>query len=84
MVSFSFQLFRDISSKLVKIKSGQSGLKELQAPVTICGDIHGQLADLLTIFKTFGWPPANSYVFLGNAKVWVNMYEYTLWTKVHL
>ncbi|XP_068145123.1 serine/threonine-protein phosphatase PP-Y [Drosophila tropicalis] len=44
----------------------QSMLVELDAPVTICGDIHGQYTDLMRIFKACGWPPHTNYLFLGD------------------
>ncbi len=34
-------------------------------PVTVVGDIHGQLQDLLVILTHEGLPPGKNYLFLG-------------------
>ncbi|KAJ6838228.1 serine/threonine-protein phosphatase PP1-like [Iris pallida] len=44
----------------------QPNLLQLHAPINICGDLHGQYLDLLRIFDRGGFPPAASYVFLGD------------------
>ena len=44
----------------------QPVLLELEAPLKICGDIHGQYYDLLRIFDTCGFPPENTFLFLGD------------------
>jgi serine/threonine-protein phosphatase PP1 catalytic subunit len=39
---------------------------ELQAPVKIMGDIHGQFDDLLQLFEQNGVPPLSNYLMLGD------------------
>ena len=43
----------------------QPCLLELEAPLKICGDVHGQYSDLLRLFEYGGFPEAN-YLFLGD------------------
>ena len=44
----------------------QPVLLQLEAPLQIVGDIHGQYYDLLRLFEFRGMPPNARYLFLGD------------------
>ena len=52
--------------KSLPIIKEQKMLVELEAPLHVCGDIHGQYYDLLRIFEHCGYPGEYSYLFLGD------------------
>ena len=52
--------------KSLPIIKEQKMLIELEAPLHVCGDIHGKYYDLLRIFEHCGYPGEYNYLFLGD------------------
>lgn len=55
-----------ICLEAIPILKAQPVMLQLKAPITVCGDIHGQLDDLLRVFRQKGTPPDTPYLFLGD------------------
>lgn len=55
-----------LCEKAIEILDKEENVRHLQAPVTICGDIHGQHKDLIELFEVGGQPPMTNYLFLGD------------------
>lgn len=58
-----------ICRHMQQVFASEPPLLRLHAPLTICGDTHGQFADLMRIFeydKDGGYPPNTRYLFLGD------------------
>eukprot|EP00587_Corethron_hystrix_P008429 CAMPEP_0113308572 /NCGR_PEP_ID=MMETSP0010_2-20120614/6967_1 /TAXON_ID=216773 ORGANISM="Corethron hystrix, Strain 308" /NCGR_SAMPLE_ID=MMETSP0010_2 /ASSEMBLY_ACC=CAM_ASM_000155 /LENGTH=313 /DNA_ID=CAMNT_0000163661 /DNA_START=60 /DNA_END=1001 /DNA_ORIENTATION=+ /assembly_acc=CAM_ASM_000155 len=49
-----------------EILGEESNVVHVRAPVTLCGDIHGQFYDLVELFKVGGECPDANYLFLGD------------------
>src|SRR3989338_7538166 len=57
---------REVCEQVKSIIGGESNVVQVRSPVTVVGDVQGQLYDLLEVFKVGGMPPDTNYVFIGN------------------
>ncbi|CAK0906725.1 unnamed protein product [Prorocentrum cordatum] len=55
-----------LCNKAREILTEESNVQQVDAPVTICGDIHGQFYDLVELFKVGGDCPDTNYLFMGD------------------
>jgi len=57
---------KELCQKAMEILMEESNVQRVDAPVTICGDIHGQFYDLKELFKVGDDCPDTNYLFLGD------------------
>jgi serine/threonine-protein phosphatase 2B catalytic subunit len=56
-----------IITKAMEIFKNEPNVLELETPINLCGDIHGQYYDLINIIENVGGAPGeNQYLFLGD------------------
>jgi serine/threonine-protein phosphatase PP1 catalytic subunit len=65
-VDFALSDLQWLCTESVRVLREDPMLLSLEAPITICGDIHGQFYDLLEFLKIGGSLPTTSYLFLGD------------------
>lgn len=56
----------DLCKKAKEILIKESNVVSIRAPVTVVGDIHGQLYDLKELFRISGSAPNTNFLFLGD------------------
>ncbi|ORY65362.1 Metallo-dependent phosphatase-like protein [Pseudomassariella vexata] len=57
---------RELCHKARELLIEEGNVVTVTAPVTICGDIHGQFHDLMELFRVGGDPPDTNYLFMGD------------------
>jgi hypothetical protein len=55
-----------LCDKAREILIEESNAQPVWAPVTVCGDVHGQFHDLMELFKIGGRSPDTNYLFMGD------------------
>ena len=62
----SEQEITSLCAQVREVFKAQPTFVEVEPPVVVCGDIHGQFSDLLRVFDKNGFPPDQNYLFLGD------------------
>lgn len=66
LASLSENEIKHLCQRARPVLLSQPMLLELEAPLKICGDVHGQYTDLLRLLEYGGFPPEANYLFLGD------------------
>eukprot|EP00386_Alphamonas_edax_P008860 GDKI01028999.1.p1 GENE.GDKI01028999.1~~GDKI01028999.1.p1 ORF type:complete len:308 (-),score=92.87 GDKI01028999.1:132-1055(-) len=62
----SEQDLKMLCNKVKEILIEENNVQPVDAPVVICGDLHGQYFDLLELFRVGGEVPNTKYIFMGD------------------
>jgi len=57
---------KQLCDKAREILVSESNVQPVPAPVTVCGDVHGQFHDLMELFRIGGRCPDTNYLFMGD------------------
>ncbi|EDP43431.1 hypothetical protein MGL_2441 [Malassezia globosa CBS 7966] len=57
---------KDLCDRAREMLIEEGNIQHVDAPVTICGDIHGQFYDLMELFSVGGMCPDTRYLFMGD------------------
>lgn len=57
---------KKICEKVTEIFIREPNIQNKKPPVIVCGDIHGQFFDLVSLFRIDGSPARKQYIFLGD------------------
>ncbi|VDK27209.1 unnamed protein product [Taenia asiatica] len=55
-----------VCSSVANVFNNEPMVLDLQCPINVVGDVHGQFIDLLRIFHRIGFPPEKRYLCLGD------------------
>eukprot|EP00937_MAST-01D_sp_MAST-1D-sp2_P002859 g2859.t1 len=55
-----------LCDKAREVLTTESNVQPVNAPVTVCGDVHGQFHDLIELFRIGGKCPDTNYLFMGD------------------
>ena len=64
---------RELCYKARELLIEEGNVVGVDAPVTICGDIHGQFHDLMELFRVGGDVPDTNYLFMGRPPLYSEM-----------
>lgn len=55
-----------LCKKVCEVFLKEHNVHDVECPVIVCGDIHGQFHDLIELFRVGGQPPGKNYLFMGD------------------